>query len=137
MSSMDQMKDDFLIRSGIMPRTLRQQSLYRLRQVIKSLSSTKQTIPLPTYNSFLERLLRSSQETVDSSSPAIIKIKSSNHFTPGVLWSSSASKVKRNLKSKQSSSRDLIPSWNQNGLPPIRKSSLNLSVNTSQTGEES
>ena len=137
MSSIDQMKEDFLIRSGIMPRTSHQQSLYRLRQVIKSSSSTKQTIPLPTYNAFLERLLRSSQETVDSSLPATIKIKSSNPSTPVVRLSNLESKVKRNLKSKQSSSRDLIPSWNPNGLPPIRKSSSNSSVNTSQTGEES
>ena len=40
-------------------------SLLRATQNIKSSSLTKQTIPLPTYSSFSERVLRSSPETAD------------------------------------------------------------------------
>ena len=66
MSLMGQMKEGFLTLLGITPRTSRLQSLLAASQSIKSSSSMKQTIPLPTYNSFLERVLRSSQETADS-----------------------------------------------------------------------
>ena len=66
------------------------QSLSRLRQSIKSSSSTKQTIPLPMYNSFLERVLRSSPETADSFSLATTKIKSLNPSIRDVLWLSLA-----------------------------------------------
>ena len=72
---MDRMKDVFWTLFGTMRRTSQQRSLLRLRRVTKSLSSTKQTIPLPTYSSFSERLLRSSLRTVDLSSPATTKIK--------------------------------------------------------------
>ena len=92
---------------------------------IKSSSLTKQTIPQPTYNSSLERLLRNSQETVGLFSPAIIKIKSSNRSTPGVLWSNLASRVRRNLKFKRNSSSGLTGSWTKNGFKVIRKYLLN------------
>ena len=55
-------------------------------QNIKSSSLMKQTIPLPTYNSFLERLLRSSPKTADSYSLATTKIKSLNPCIRDVLW---------------------------------------------------
>ena len=44
-------------------------------QNIKSSSLTKQTIPLPMYSSFSERLLRSSQATVDLSLLATIRTR--------------------------------------------------------------
>ena len=137
MSLIDRMKEGFLIQFGIMPRTLRLRSLLAATRSIKSSSSMRQTIPLPTYNSFLERVLRSSPTTVDSSSLATTRIKSSNPSTPGVLWSNLASKVRRNLKFRQRFSIDLYPSWTKNGLKLIRKFSLNSSTNTSPIGEES
>ena len=121
MSSTDQTKEDFLTPLETVQRTLRQQSRSPLMPDIKSSSLMRQTIPRPTYNSSLERLLRSSQETADLSSPAIIKIKSSSHSTPGVLWSSFPSKVKRNQRSKRSSLSDLTLSWTVNGAKVIRK----------------
>ena len=72
---MDRMKDVFSTLFGTMRRTSQQRSLLRLRRVTRSLSSTKQTIPLPTYSSFSERLLRSSLPTVDSSSLATIRTR--------------------------------------------------------------
>ena len=65
----------FLTLLGIMPRTSPLQSLLAASRSIKSSSSMKQTIPLPTYNSFLERVLRSSKETVDSSLHVTTKTK--------------------------------------------------------------
>jgi hypothetical protein len=82
-------------------------------------------IPLPTYNSSLERLLRNSKTIADSSSPAIIKIKLSNRYTPGVLWSNLASRVRRNLKFRRSSLKDSTLSWTKNGAKVIRKYLLN------------
>jgi len=52
--------------------------------VAKSLM--KQTIPLPMYSSFSERLLRSSPKTADSYSLATTKIKSLNPCIRDVLW---------------------------------------------------
>ena len=78
MSLMGRMKAGFLTLLGITPRTSRLQSLSLLRQSIKSSSLMKQTIPLPTYNSFLERVLRSSPTTADSFSRVITRIKSLN-----------------------------------------------------------
>ena len=77
----------FWIRYVIKRRTLPPRYLSRLVQITKSLSSTKQTIPLPMYNSSLERILRPSTKTVDSSLPAIIKTRSLNHSIAGaLLW---------------------------------------------------
>ena len=84
MSSTDQMKDGSSIPSETMQRTSHLQSLLAASRSIKSSSSMKQIIPLPTYNSFLERVLRNSQETVDLSLPAITKTKSSNPSIPVV-----------------------------------------------------
>ena len=66
-------------------KTLRLRYLSRVSRSTRLSSSMKQTIPLPTYNSFSERVLRSSPETVGSSSPATIKIRSSNHSIVVVL----------------------------------------------------
>ena len=76
MSLMVRMKEGFLTLLGITPRTSHLQSLLAASRSIKSSSSMKQTIPLPTYNSFLERVLRSSPQTADSFLPATTKIKS-------------------------------------------------------------
>ena len=81
MSLTDQTKDGSSIPSETTQRTSLQQSLSRLRQSTRSSLSMKQTIPLPTYSSFLERLLRSSQETADLYLPAITKTKSSSPST--------------------------------------------------------
>ena len=137
MSSTDQTKDDSSIPSETTQRTSLHQSLSRLKQSIKSSSSMKQTIPLPTYNSFLERVLRSSPETADSSLPAITRTKSLNPSIADVPLLSSELKENKNKKLQQPSSEDLYPSWTENGLKLIRKSSQNSSTNTSQTGEES
>jgi len=48
--------------------------------------SMKQIIPLPTYSSFSERVLRSSPKTADSFSLAITKIKSLSPSIRDVLW---------------------------------------------------
>ena len=80
MSLTDPTKEGSSIPSGTTQRTSRLQSLLQASRSIKLSSSTKQTIPLPTYNSFLERVLRSSPETVDSFLPAITKTKLSNPF---------------------------------------------------------
>ncbi len=100
MSLMARMKAGFLTLFGIMPRTSHLQSLLAASRSIKSSSSMKQTIPLPTYNSSLERLLRSSPETVDSFSLAIIKIKSLNPSIRDVLLS--------NLESKENKSKKIL-----------------------------
>ena len=123
MSLTDQTKDGSLTQLEIMQRISRQQSPYPVIPSIKLSSSMKPTTPLPMYNSSLERLLRSSQEIVDSYSPAIIKIKSLNRSTPGVLSSNLASKVKRNKKLQLNSSDVLTGSWTPNGFRVIRKSS--------------
>ena len=123
MSLMDQTKDGSSIPSEITPRTSPLQSHSTPMQNIRLLSLTRPITPVTTYNSYLEPLLRNSQETVDSYSPAIIKIKSSNHYIPGVLLSNLASKVKRNKKLQLNSSDVLTGSWTPNGFRVIRKSS--------------
>ena len=73
-------------------------------------------------NSYLGRRLRNLLITVDSYSPAIIRIKSLNPSIPGVLWLTSLSKVKRSNKSQDNSSRELLLSWMEKRLDMIRKS---------------
>ena len=89
MSLMDQMKDVFLTLFARMQRTLRLRYLLQVTRNIKSSSLTKQTIPLPMYNSFSERLLRSSRKTVDLSLLATTKIRLLNPFIQGVQLLSS------------------------------------------------
>ena len=137
MSSIDLMKEGFLIPLGIMPRTSPLPSLLAASRSIKSSSSTKQTIPLPTYSSFLERVLRSSPETVDSFLPAITKTKSLNPSIADAPSLISQLKESRNKRSQHAFSSVLTGSWTTNGFKVIRKSSQNSSTNTSQTGEES
>ena len=121
MSSTDPMKEDSSTRLETMQRISQVLSHSPLTPDIKSLSSTKQTIPRPTYSSSLERLLRSSQETADSSSPAIIRIKSSNRSSPGVLSLNLPSKVKKSRKSRLNSLTELTGSLTANGFKVIRK----------------
>ena len=84
MSLMDQIKDVFWTLFVRMQRTLRLRYLLRVIRNIKSSSLTKQTIPLPMYNSFSERLLRSSRKTVDLSLLATTRIRLLNPFIQGV-----------------------------------------------------
>ena len=85
MSLMDRMKDVFLTRFGTVRRTSHLQSLLQVTRNIKSSLLTKQTIPLPMYNSSLERLLRSSPKTAGLSLPVITKTKLSTLYIVGVL----------------------------------------------------
>ena len=73
------MKEDFSILSVTMQRILLARSLFPQMQNTKSLLLMKQIIPLPTYSSYLEPLLRSLAVIADLSSPVITKTKSSNH----------------------------------------------------------
>jgi hypothetical protein len=106
MSSTDQMKDVFWIRSE----TMRKISLrpYHLHQIANTkLSSSMKQITHPmTYNSFFGRLLRSFLVTADSSSPVIIKTKSSNHFIPVAQWLNSELEVNRSNSSQLNSLSD-------------------------------
>ena len=111
-------------------------SLLAASRSIKSSSSMKQTIPLPTYSSFLERVLRSSPETADLFLPAITKTKSLNHSIADVPSLISELKENRNKRSRHAFSNVLTGSWTTNGFKVIRKSSQNSSISTSQTGEE-
>ena len=120
MSSMDQMKEGFLTLLGIMPRTSRLQYLSVVSQSTKSSSLMKQTIPLPTYNSFLERVLRSSPTTVDSFLPVITRTKSLNPSTADVykrqadvLSLSLESKESKSKKSQHAFSSVLTQFWNK------------------------
>ena len=97
----------------------------------------KPIIPLPTYNSFLERVLRSSPETVDSFLPAITKTKSLSPSIADVPSLISELKENRNKRSRHAFSNVLTGSWTMNGFKVIIKSSQNSSISTSQTGEES
>ena len=75
----------FLTRFGTVRRTSHLQSLLQVTRNIKSSSLTKQTIPLPMYSSFSERVLRSSPETAGLSLPVITKTKLSTLYIVGVL----------------------------------------------------
>ena len=125
MLSTDQMKEDFLIRSEIMPRILPQRYPSHPMPNIKSLSSTRQTTPRQMYSYCLGHRLRSFLPTVDSSSPVIIRIKSSNHSIPGVLWSSLAYVGSKNKRLRLLSSPDLTLSWTRRGAKLTRRSSRN------------
>ena len=66
-------------------RTSHLPSLLQASRNIKLSSSMRQIIPLPMYNSFLERLLRSSPKTACLSLPVTTKTKLSTHYILGVL----------------------------------------------------
>ena len=70
---------------GTTQRTSHLPSLLQASRNIKSSSSMKQTIPLPMYNSFSERVLRSSPKTAGLSLPVTTKTKLSTHYILGVL----------------------------------------------------
>ena len=82
MSSMDPMRDVFLIRSEILQKISLRPSHFKQLADTKSSSSMRQITQQTTYNSYLGRLQRSFLATADSSSPAISKTKLSNHSTP-------------------------------------------------------
>merc|ERR1712078_83983 len=110
---MDRMREGFLKQFGIVPRILRLQYLSQVSRDTRLSSSTRQTIPLPTYNSFLERVLRSSPETADSFLPAITRTKSLNPSTADVLSSISQSKENKKPISQHAFSNVLTQFWNK------------------------
>ena len=122
MSSTDPMRDDSLIPSEIMRKTLLRP--YRLRQILntKSLSLTKLTTHPTMYNSCYGRLLRSSLAIADSSLPATTKTKSSNPYILGVPSSSLESKEKKDRVLQHSSSNVSNKSWMQKVLNMITRS---------------
>ena len=75
MSLMDRMKAGFSTLFGTTQRTSHLPSLLQASRNIKSSSSMKQTIPLPMYNSFSERVLRSSPKTAGLSLPVTTKTR--------------------------------------------------------------
>ena len=109
------------------------------RQMLNTKSSLlmRQITQPTTFNSSYGRLLRNLVATVDSSSPATIKIKLSNLFTQGVRLLSFQSHQNKNPQSQQVSSKDSSKSLNRSKLSSIQKSSQNLSTNTFPIGEES
>ena len=136
MSSTDPMNEDSSIPLEITQRTSPQQYPYPLMPNIRSSSSTRQTTPHQMYNCCLGHPLRNFQVIADSSSPVIIKIKSSNRSIPGVLWSNLAYVGKKNRRLRLLSSPDLTLSWTKRGAVLTRKSWQNSSISISQTGEE-
>ena len=137
MSSTDQMKDVFWIRSE----TMRKISLrpYHLHQIANTkLSSLMKQITHPmTYNSSYGRLLRSFLVTADSSSPATTKTKSSNPYIPVVQSLNSVLEANRSNSLQPNSSSDSKISLTQKESNMTTKSLLNSSTNTSLTGDES
>ena len=137
MSSTDPMKDASLIRSEILQRiSLRPSHFLQLANTKSSLSMrliTQRT----TYNSYYGRFVRSFMATADSSSPVTTKTESSNLSTQGVQSSSLESKEKSDPQSQWNFSSVSRTSWILRMLRRIRKSLLNSSTNTSQTGDES
>ena len=122
MSSTDPMKDDSLIPSEIMRKTLLRP--YHLRQILntKSSSSMRQITHPMMYNSSYGRLLRSSLAIVDSSLPVTTKTKSLNLSTPDVPSLSLESKEKNVKESQHSSSNASNKSWMQKVLNMITRS---------------
>jgi len=75
----------FLDTVGTTQRTSHLPSLLQASRNIKSSSLMKQTIPLPMYNSFSERVLRSSPKTAGLSLRVTTKTKLSTLYIVGVL----------------------------------------------------
>ena len=98
MLSTDRMKEDFSTPLEIRPKTLHQLFPSPVIQNIKSLSSMRQTTPHTMSNFSSVRISRSFMEIADSSSPVIIRTKSSNPSTPDVQSSSSESEENKNKK---------------------------------------
>ena len=122
MSSTDPMKDDSLIPSEIMRKTLLRP--YHLRQILNTKSSSlmRQITHPMMYNSSYGRLLRSSLAIVDSSLPVTTKTKSLNLSTPDVPSLSLESKEKNVKESQHSSSNASNKSWMQKVLNMITRS---------------
>ena len=111
MSSMDPMKGDSLIPSETMRRTSLQPFRLHQLQNTKSSSLMRQITQPTTFNSSYGRLLRSLVATADSSSPATIKTKLLNLFTPAAPSSSLESKERNDKKLQHLSSNVSKLSW--------------------------
>ena len=83
LSSDDPMKDDFSILSETLRKTSLRPSHFKQLVNTKSSSLMRQITQPTMYNSSYGRLLRSLVATADSSSPATLKTKLSNPYTPG------------------------------------------------------
>ena len=123
MSSMDPMRVDSWTRYGIKPKTLLRPSHYlQLTRSTRSSLLTRLITRPTTYNSSYGRILRRFITTVDSSSPATTKTKSSNHSTVDVPLLTSLLTENKNQQSLQSSSVVSKKSWVQKVLNLITRS---------------
>ena len=118
---MDRMREGFLIQFGITPRILRLQYLSQVSRDTRLSSSTRQTIPLPTYSSFCERVLRSSPETADSFLPAITRTKSLSPSIQDVRSLISHSKEEKSKKSQHAFSNVLTQYLEQERIESDKK----------------
>jgi len=82
-----------------------------VRNNAKNFASTVSFSSESKYNSFLERVLRSSPTTADLSLPAITRIKSLNPSTADVLSLSLELKESKSKKSQHAFSSVLTQSW--------------------------
>ena len=122
MSSMDQMRDVFWIRSETMRKiSLRPSHFLQMQNTKSSLLMRQITRPM-MYNSSYGRLLRSLVQTADLSSPATTKTDWSSHFTPGARVLTFPPIPKANPNSQQTSSKEFKKSWLQKVLNMITRS---------------
>ena len=137
MSLTDPTRGDSLILSETMRRiSLRPYHFRQLMQNTKSSLLTKLTTQPTMYSSSYGLILRHFITTADSSLPATIRIKSSNHSIQGVLWLSSVSKEKKKLSWQDYSLSVSKTSWIRKASSMIQKSLQNLLTNISPTGGE-
>jgi hypothetical protein len=132
MLSTDPTKDVSWILYGTKRRTSLRPSHLRDLLNTKSSSSMRQITQATTYNSYYGRILRHFITTADSSSPATIRTKLLNLFTPDVQSLTSPSKGSKEFNLREVSFSDFNQSWTRKGLNMIKKSLLNLYQNTSQ-----
>ena len=122
MSSMDPMKDDFWTRLETKQRTLLRPYHFKRLLNTKSSSLMRQITQGTTYSSSYGQILRHFITIADSSSPAITKTKSSNHFTPDVPSLILPQPQKTDHVSQHPSSKDSSKSWMQKVLNLITRS---------------
>ena len=135
---MDLTKDDFWTRYGTRQRTLLRPSHFlRVMQNTKSSSLMRLTTQPTMYNSFCGLILRRFITTVDSSSLATTRTRSSNPYTLDVQSLSSVSKGKKKPSWQDPSSSVYRTSWMRKVYNTILKSLQNSSTNISPTGDES
>ena len=121
MSSMDPMKDVFLIRSEILQKISLRPYHFKQLANTKSSSSMKLITQQTTYNSYLGRLQRSFLATADSYSPATSRTKSLNPSIPVVPSLSFPLEESKNLSLPRNSSNEYRPSWIRRILDMSRK----------------